>query len=411
VVVTAGSLPVFSLSPALPENWEARTVMRDTIFAPVMEAASAAGRFVREPGSRDSVRFLTDVQEGYLYLIFYGPGDSANTPLASEGSFIIKRNLRDGKFVQAKIFLQNDSGFFVRLFPMSGRTEMDVCLFGEIFQKGVILDRPFESLLTAPFSTMMALSEGAVDWSLVLPSQRTESDRRIEHIVGVLRPVLPRLGDVDDGAMDSAGRFVFIGNEGPQPGNGGLNCSGFAKFVVDGFYKPLMGRLTDIAVLKARNLAARGNHWSPLYEESRDPYFGLDWSRNLARLLESARTGDPPPSPEFADVKDVERFPYMEDIGFPIGDIRTILYILARRDPGYIYLGSLSRQADDGAPVPQHHHLAVFFPYVDEKSAFHIVVMERNTETSVESLQGRFPRDSVHLVRIGSEGQFTPPIR
>jgi hypothetical protein len=228
--------------------------------------------------------------------------------------------------------------------------------------------------------------------------------------VMLLRTRLKSLRDAEDGAMDSDGRFVFIRDgSAQQPGKGGFNCSGFAKFVMDGFYKPLTGKLADVGALKERSLDARGNRWSSAYEEQRDPYFGLDWSRNLARVLAAARTGERLPPAEFADVRGLERFPYVEDVGYPIESLEAILYLLARREPGFLYIGSLNREAEDGTPVRQHHHLAVFFPYLDDKSVTRVVVMERNVETSLASLQKRFPRDSVHLVRVDSEGDFAPP--
>jgi hypothetical protein len=383
-------------------------MMRETIFAPVGEAASARARMLRQPESRGKVYFKTEVQSGSVYLIFSRP-DSRDPSVDSAGNYIIKRSLKDGSFLQAKIFVQDDPGCFARLFPMDGRTGMDIFISGEPFQKGIVIAQPFDRLLTAPFSTIIELTSGVVDWSLVLPAERTAADMRVERIVGQLRPRLKMLADVEDGAMDGSGRFIYIRDGRPQAGRGGFNCSGFAKFVVDGFSRPLAGRLMDIQDIKERDLDARGNRWSPSYEESRDPYFGLDWSRNLARMLQSARTGEPLPPPEFADVRDVERFPYVEDVGYPIENLTAIFYILARRDPGVIYLGSLNREAGDGAPVRQHHHLAVFFPYIDGSSRLRIVVMERNLETSVASLQRRFPRDSVHLVRIDTEGEFSLP--
>ena len=38
-------------------------------------------------------------------------------PLDGAGTFIIKRSLKDGSFLQAKVFVQNDPGSFLRLFP------------------------------------------------------------------------------------------------------------------------------------------------------------------------------------------------------------------------------------------------------------------------------------------------------
>ncbi len=413
-VLAALSAAVVSAAPIpLPENYETRQMMKAVIFAPVREAAAAKPRTVVQPEGREAVLFTTEKQNGSLYLVFRRP-ETKNVPVNSAGNYIIKRSLSDGSFQQLKIFVQDDPGCFLRLTPWGGsssrgRTQMDVFIGSQPFQQGIILAQPLERLLIEPFTTIMDLSAGIVDWTLVLPAERTDGDARLEDMVKALRKRLPGLGDVEDGAMDSAGRFVFIKDGSPQKGTGGLNCSGFAKLVVDGFFKPLTGRLMDISVLKERQMDARGNLWSPRFEESNDPYFGLDWSRALACQLEAARSGGSLPPPEFADVRDVERFPYVEDVGFPIADLFPIFYVLARRQPGAFYLGSLNREAEDGSPVRQHHHVAVFFPYIDSSSVFRVVVMERNIETSLQSIQSRFPRDDVHLVRITAEGEFTLP--
>jgi hypothetical protein len=404
---------LFSASPALPETSEARTALSEVIFAPVRQAAMVRGKTVRQNESQDSVYFQSSSQADSLYLIFPPPGvrDAAT---AAAGGYIIKRSLKDGKFVWLKIFVQNNAGSYVRLAPYGadpaeGRTKMDIYIDGAVFQQGVTVAQPFQWLLTAPFATIVGQTEGLVDWSIVLPPKRTSGDGRVERIVHALRARLKSLRDIEDGAMDSSGKFVFIETGRLQKGAGGFNCSGFAKFIVDGFTKPLLGTLSDIAVLKERNLDSRGNRWSEALEEAKDPYFGLDWSRNLARTLDAARTGGPLPPVEFADVRDVERFIYTEDVGYPMENLQDVLYILARRDPGYFYIGSLNREAADGSPVRQHHHIAVFFPYVDAKGILRIVVMERNLETSVSSLKATYPRDSVHLVRIDAEGEFKLP--
>jgi hypothetical protein len=393
----------------LPDAAAARVLLADTIFAPVREAAAARARSVREPDTGDRVWFRPEVQGGSLYLVFSSVrGGGIST--ATAGTYVIKRSMANGAFLQAKIFLRSDPGWFVRLFPAGERTLMDVYLMGEPLHRGVMVALPFDRLLTSPFSTIADLTRGVVDWSLLWPSERTTGDERLEAIVHAIRPRLSLLADVEDGAMDSAGRFVYIRDGSPQRGKGGFNCSGFAKYVIDGFYQHLSAGLTDIQSLKSRNMDVRKNPLGERYED-RDPYFGLDWSRNLARALQAARTGAESPPPEFADVTDSELFPYRPEIGFPIASLNLVLYMLWKRDPGRIYLGSVNVEAGDGAPVRQHHHIAVFFPYQDAEGGFRLVVMERNVETSTVLLQKRFPGEFVHLVAVDSEGDFTPPIR
>jgi hypothetical protein len=394
------------LCAEVPETSGARALLGDTIFAPVRMAAAAAPRAVVDPDTGEKVYFRPEVQGGSLYLLFSRARDAGP---AAAGTYIIKRSMADGQFLQAKIFLQSDPGFFVRMHPWGDRTLMDVYLLGDPLQTGVIVRESFDRLLTAPFAEIERLTEGVVDWSLLLPAERTSGDERLERIVRALRPRLARLADVEDGAMDAEGRFVHIRDSSPQRGRGGFNCSGFSKFVVDGFYLPLAKTLTDIGFLKTKNLDTRKNSLGGRYEDSRDPYFGLDWSRNLARALEAARTAGALPPTDFADVRDVDFFPYRPDIGYPIESIQTVLYVLWKREPGTIFLGSVNREASDGAPVRAHHHIAVFFPYQDRTGVFRLVEMERNIETSAASLQRRFPGEFVHLVRIPSEGEFRLP--
>jgi hypothetical protein len=399
---------------SIPENADARISMKDTIFAPVRQAASAPRRLIEQPGGAGTVIFQTAVQDGALFLVFEPQGGSVSS-LARAGTFIIKRSMKDGSFLQAKVFLQSDPGCFIRIAPASGgaRALMSLSLFGETLQKDIIVPASFQGLLTSPVSRLMDLTASAVDWPLALPAARTRGDERLTRIVAEIRRRLPRLGDAEDGAMDRDGSLVFIADGRPQKGTGagGFNCSGFAKWVIDGFYGPLAGALTDIDMLKERGLSARGNRWSAPREEERDPYFGLDWSRNLARSLEQARTGELQPV-EAMDVGDVDLFPYVEDVGYPVESLRTILSILSRREPGTFYLGSVNSSPGPGAGpggLRQHHHVVVLFPYVDQAGLFRSVVMERNVESTVDSLAARYPGSSVHLVRVSSEGDLVLP--
>ena len=107
-------------------------------------------------------------------------------------------------------------------------------------------------------------------------------------------------------------------------------------------------------------------------------------------------------------MRDVDLFPYVEDVGYPVESLQTVLYVLARRDPGAFYLGSVSSGPGPGG-LRQHHHVVVLFPYVDAGGVFRAVVMERNAQSTTTSLAARYPGSSVHLVRLGSEGEFAPP--
>jgi hypothetical protein len=398
-------------SPVLPvENAEARAQLHDTIFGPVRDVSRSRGRVLAQRTGAPRVSFQVEVQSGAVFMIFANARGSA-FPLAAAGTYIIKRSMADGSFLQAKVFLQDDEETYVRLTPDGDRTMMDVVLFHLPFQSHVTLPVPFDSLVTSPFSRVMDLSRASVDWGLVLAPAQDEADQRLQEIATALRARLPGLRDMDDGAMDAAGRMVYIAT-GVAAGKGGFNCSGFAKWVADGFFSPLAGHPMDIAPLKARD-AGIAKTWSSRYEELYDPYFGLDWSRGLARSIGQARTGVTP-SDEEVDVRDDSRVPYIRDVGYPMASLKAELYFLARREPGVMYIGSVNAPSAlavaAGMPtLRQHHHVVVLLPYFDDRGVFHVVVMERNLETGIPSLQRRFGTEYVNLVRITTDGGFQLP--
>ncbi len=399
-------------TPVVPaENWEARSLLRDTIFAPVGDASRHHAGILGQQTGAPKVSFQALMQEGSLYLVFANARGNA-FPLTGAGTFIIKRSLADGSFQQAKVFLQDDPGCYLRLFPDGDRTLMDVSLFDLPFQREIALPVAFESLLTSPLSRIMDLSRAAVDWALVLAPQQTEGDRRVADVAAVVRARLHGLRDMDDGAMDAAGKMVSIAT-GKAAGRGGFNCSGFAKWVVDGFFAPLAGHPMDIAPLKARD-AGIARTWSARYEELYDPYFGLDWSRGLAKNIALQRTGTMP-SDEDVDIRDDTRVPYVKDVGYPVTSLKAVLYFLAREAPGSLYIGSVNAASalavPEGIPtLRQHHHVIVLLPFFDAWGAFQVTVMERNVETSLPSLVRRYGSEFVHLVHIATGGVFQPPL-
>jgi len=394
----------------IPENAEARALLKETIFAPIRTAADAARRVVNQRETDTRVLFQANVEADNLYLIFANE-IRASFPLAGAGNWVIKRSLADGSFLQAKIFLGGEEERCVRIRPQGERSVLDLYMLGGAYQTGVNLPLSFEKVLTTSFADLRRYTERVVDWDALLSTDRTGADARVERVAGTVRSLLSGLRDVDDGAPDEAGRPVFIATGQPQGRGGGFNCSGFAKWIVDGFYKPLVGRGTGIEAMKERR-EDRGNRWTRPLERTRDPFFGLDWSRNLALALQAARIGAPDaPSadPADVDVRDVAGFEYEPNVGYAVADLPRILFRLVQDDPGSFYLGSIN-QTGGSPPLRTHFHLVALFPYRDADGRFRTAVMERNTETGLESLVSRFGNCYVHLVHLDTEGEFSPSL-
>ncbi len=390
----------------IPDNHSVRQQLADVITGSTSDALATPSAVFRDTSSGTAVKFEVLTQNDDFYLLFTNE-ENRQFPIDSRGSYIIKRSERDGSFVQIKVFLNGNPDSFVRIFPMGDRAKMDLYLFGYRLYHDVTIPVRFRQVLTDPFSKLMALTGSTIDWSLVFPVRPLPEDRVLGGMVERIRVLLPRLADHADGAMNSKGEFVYIKNL-QALSHGGFNCSGFGKWIIDGLYEPRTGRLISIESLKKKHLDLRGNPWSSRYEEERDPYFGLDWTRNLALALTHLDNSSAGPLTD--DVTEVPSFRYVENVGYPIDDLEFILYELAVNEPGYFYLGAVNREYGSDPVLREFTHVVALFPYFDSHGQFRVSVMERNLETGVQSLRKRYPREYIHLVRIAASADFHPPM-
>ncbi|MDR1625008.1 MAG: hypothetical protein LBT33_00590 [Spirochaetia bacterium] len=412
---TPGGLPAWeTLHPEasrfadfdIRENTEIRELCMDTITAPTSEVLETVRRVFTQRGQDNRVSMEVRTSRKAFYILFLNE-EEGKFPVFSRGSWIIKRDIATGDFLQVKIFFHSDPGSFVRIFPdAGGKSLMDVYLFDRRIQRNVPLGLNFVNLLSCSFAGIVEATGKTVNWRGLIPRVDASAYENVENASRRIRSLLPELREVEDGAMDKEGGMVFIETLLPQPEQGGFNCSGFVKWAADGLYAPLAGRLLDIRELKAKPLGARGSFISRRFEDARDPFFGLDWSRNIAlafRRLESGRAGET----GSCDVRELPYWKYMQDIGFPAADLPAIMYYLALNEPGNIYIASVNREFGKDPVLRQHTHVAALFPAIDEAGKFSCPVMDTNEETSLEPLMRR--GDFIHLVRVKAPPEFNPP--
>ena len=185
----------------------------------------------------------------------------------------------------------------------------------------------------------------------------------------------------------------------PRPLPTGLNCSGFAAWVADGFYRPLTGRLLDpkaLAVEAPRGAGhARGrplrDRPRPLLRPRLDPEHrqgpprrALPFAgprpdrerradlalrpRGPRRTLDSGASG---PTAVNGSSTYLDYPAYQPDLGYETRGLKALLYVLALREPGSIYLASLSRKSGGAIPgLSRHYHVAVLAPYFEEIGRF-----------------------------------------
>lgn len=401
----------------LPAQIPATQRAREDFFASMpLDPANTAleeRRILRVPGAGDVVLRMSDEEGSRVYRFL--PLDDPEGPRADgPGAWVIRQRLSDGAFEDVRIYLEHDGASLLRISPRPGQRtlRMDVTLADTVFYRDINLPMTMERLLSAGFDEIRTATGGVVDWSIAFPDLSAPGYTRVAALVRAIREELPALPDAEDGALNRDGSFVFIETLAPMP-EGGFNCSGFAKWVADGIYAADGGPLMSVDALRRKHLDARGTRWSRRVEDSRDPYFGLDWTRNIALQLYAREHGIDPLTldPEERDVRSVPFVRYQEDVGYDTRLLRPILYWLASRAPGTIYFGSVNLLGGDDDVLRQHSHVVVFLPYFDGAGRFRVAVMERNQETDLASLARRYSASFTHLVRVNADRPFVlPPV-
>jgi hypothetical protein len=351
----------------------------------------------------------------------------------AQGSWALVRNRRTGEAVHIRIFLRSDPYTYIQIRPDeadAGKTLLDAVVYEAFVGRGLPLPVSFDRAVTMSLGDILALAGERFPIRYYEPLG--DDYRNIRDFVAGVRATIGGLEFGDDGAIDEHGEYVYIETlepqiaetEGNQAGKPGLNCSGFAKWVIDGLLKPLTGRRLTINELKAP-YGDRGTGITQPWDALRDLFFGLDWTRNLAAAVQKTLyPSSPVLLPDFEvwhapftqilarkdGITEILSYPeHIIDTGFAAEGISPLLYTLAIDEPGNIYLAAISD--DRGGPRPRlrrYFHVAVLVPYFDENNIFRVVVFESAEETRFSRFRTRYPGNFINLARVPIEGAFDP---
>jgi hypothetical protein len=425
----------------IPDDSSLRSVLADSWFKGNPQVVLNKGRLLQTlpGGGRVEVR---SEAAGKEFMIILARELNGVFPGWAQGSWVLTRRMEDGQALRIRIFPRSDFNIYVQFRPFSavsstGGSPLDKCVMDVVIYNAYVVNAlplpvSFERLLVLPLEEVLALAKDQFPRRYFEP--QPDSYRDVRKFIAAVRERLGELQFRDDGALDENGRYVFINDlAAQQQDRAGLNCSGFAKWVVDGILRPVTGQRLSIGPLKAP-FGDRGSGFTAPWESLRDPFFGLDWTRNLASIA-----GKVLRAPPFGDLAEIEvrdapfsavirrerqgvtaqSFPgYLPDAGFGIEGIHPLLYTLAIDEPGRIYLASVNTEM--GAPATednlrglprmrQHFHVAVLVPYFNEYGNFRIALFESAEETQFNAFKTRYSNDHyVNLVRIPVEITFDP---
>jgi hypothetical protein len=425
LLLAAAQVPGYALdvpTRAIQDDSSLRILLRDTWFTEVPGKVLTRPPVLHTLPGGDRVRIWAENGPEELTVVL-AREINGTFPGWAQGSWRLTRRRDTGAPDRIQVFLRSDPAAYVQFRPLTpDKSLMDVVLYDAYVARSKPLGLPFDRLLTAPLEDVLDIAGDTFPRRYFEPDPEMYRDARA--FIGRLRQRLPEVRYRDDGALDEDGRYVFIETLQEQDGPGGLNCSGFAKWVVDGILRPLTGERLTVPPLKAP-FGDRGSSLTGVYEQVRDPFFGLDWTRNLAAAAGSVLRG----SAAFGALEEIEvrkgsftslilrsrqgasprSYPdFLRNAGFGSEGIQPLLYTLAVDEPGHIYLASISTEQGPAPRMRRHFHVAVLVPYFSETGIFRVALFESAEETSFVNFKSRYPGHQINLVRVPVEGAFDP---
>jgi hypothetical protein len=434
------AIPSFSLDKPvmkIVDDSALRTSVKESwlMESPGRVLAKSRTLYNLEGGGRIELR--AEAEQNEFIVIFARELTSANGaasgyfPGWAQGSWILNRRVDSGAATRIRVFLRSDPYMYIQFRPFNAdRCVMDVVVYDAYVVRSLPLPVTLDRLYTMPLSDVLNLVGDKFPIRYFEPNPADYRDHRT--LITNIRKALPTLRFADDGAIDQNERYVYIETGLEQKGQPGLNCSGFTKWLIDGLLRPVTGKTLEIPPLKAP-FSDRGSTYTDSWEELRDPFFGLDWIRNLA-----SHAGTTLRSPAFGSLTEIEvrQDPFsqliiregrnsviqsytgfLENAGYGTEGLLPLLYTLAIDEPGKFYLAAVNTETKVPEPqsntkripiIRQYFHVAALFPYFNENGTFQVAVFESAAETSINAFRSRYPGHYISLVRIPIETTFEP---
>ena len=434
-----------ALRTSVKETWLLETPGRVLARPSALHTLPGGGRVqLRAEASKDefTVIFARELKSSN--------GNGANMvgsfPGWAQGSWILIRNRVSGEAARIRIFLRSDPYTYIEIRPFShDKCQMDVVLYNAYIARSITIPVTLERLYTMQLGDVLNLAGSQFPRRYFEPNP--DDYRLNRQFIAKVREGIRGLEFADDGAIDHNGKYVYINTGLEQKGQPGLNCSGFAKWLVDGLLKPITGARLEIPPLK-EPFGNRGSSENPdvrtLTElwKQRDSFFGLDWIRNLASTVWSKLL-----APSFGSLDQIEvrsdrfsqmilrdpgqnistlyNYPgFLEDAGYGVEGLQPLLYMLAIDEPGMFYLAAINNERGPiateenprGAPrMREYYHITALIPYFSEGGVFHIAVFESAAENSFIDFRNRFPPSSPRLmneeIRLYPNGNYANLVR
>lgn len=347
------------------------------------------------------------------------PGDAA-------GSWVLIRDKKSGAPLRIRYYFVKNSEIFIQFTPRGKIALADLVIYGNYAARGVPTGMPFEKFYSASFDDVTRITETKLPWNYVLVDP--EMYHSIKQMIGVIQEKLPSIQNVPDAMFDENGDLVHISTGKTfekseiSEEKMSLSSAGFVKWIADGLVEPLTGGLLKRKPLLEETVEVKSNGRQGILSQRYDLFFSLNWIRNLASAVVSVYTGtnylfnqsgvDVTVNPFASTISDkgvANIVTFVENSGYTVSVLRSLLYVLANTEPGTFYFGAIRGTDRTVSPeIKAFNECAAFFPYFRDDGAFACTVFINGRQLSLEDFCLFYADDFVYLTRVKASEQFFP---
>lgn len=323
----------------------------------------------------NKIGFVINTEKDKYEMKFYVAGDGWKK-IYTFGQFDYQFDINK-ELLRVLVFFQNDDKSYIH-FSKNNPGKFDVVLFGKIYRRNLPYYFPFDSLKIISLYKILSLLEDnkLQNEILITKDDSTFKEKLINKII------IPGVGFeyINDGARDEFGSFVYIENENEQKANEqGFNCSGFIKDVADNYIRLINPdfRYLKITDLKKERTDERENIAYQYYDLDYNPFFGLDWAKNISDKINQLCNYNVIKAEEYDKDNYVIHQKYR---GYDVENLKEILFRDQQKDSTNFYILVFNRLRLEKPVVPEYYHLAIVVPYFKDKH-FYLRVFESSYET------------------------------
>lgn len=332
------------------------------------------------------------------YIMFFYNINSGDKKISYFGS-IYYRFDHTKELVESKVFYHN-SGLSYLQFDITKENKFDVYLFGKLYRKNLNYYFPLDSLKYISFSSINSLlAENRISEEILITKE--DSVIKNKFIDKVITPSL-NPNYYEDGALNQFGEYVNISNGKIQTSKSpGINCSGFVKEITDNLIRlknPKFKRLTIEECKEKRNEERKNNSYVA-YEEDLDPFFGIDWTKNLADRINYHY--------DYKIIKaeavNKDKYSqYFEENGYYFKDMQEIIFRDQQKDSSYFYFVVFNKLRNTKPTIPTFYHIAVVVP-IFTANKFELKIYESGIETGYINILKRMIPQNISYNRFNKD--------